>query len=730
MTTNLDDIARALADYEIGREIGRGEYGIIWSGRHRQLHREVAIKQLAGPPSPEQSARFRREARILAQLDHPHVVRVYDYREDGELRLYVMELLGGGTLADRRAAGMGTETALASTLAAASGLHHVHEHGILHRDVKPDNVMFDQRGTLKVTDFGIARDDPVGATALNLTHAGAFFGTPAYVSPEQAGHALGEGWPSITAATDQYSLAAILYELLSGLLTHDASGGAVALCTRRMNEPARPLRSLVPSLAPEVEAVVLRALSRQPADRYPSTEAFAVALAVAARTALGPDWLDRSQVQLRDPGPILRAATGPGPGPADAAAVGSPGPVDPLAVTARDGLDRTAPLAAPADGSGGDIATAGRSGRGVMVVAAAVLVVLLVAIGAAILLRPDSGGDTAATTSPISGDASDQLHLTKAWSSPTGGKVFSSPAVAGGTVIVGSDDGSVRGFDATSGGQSWKVDTGGPVRSSPTVTGGRAYVGSYDGSLRAIDVAAGHQVWSRPTGIKLISSPVVAGNRVLIGADHLAAFDVASGDPVWTSPDVAGITASSPAIAGDLAVVGSTDRTVYGVSLADGSERWHYPTGGSVVSSPTIDGGVAYIGSTDGHLYAIDAATGRGRWGPDLGAPIESSPVVVGDRVIVGTRAGRLVALNTKDGSIDWTFTASDAIKSSPLVMGDTVVVGSDDGSIYAIDLKSGKRLGRFTTKGPVLSSPTATGDRVVVGSDDGSVYAIEGFDR
>src|SRR4051812_46649581 len=126
MSTDLPHVARVLSDYDIGREIGRGEFGVVWSGRHRQLRREVAIKQLAGSVSAtaEYGARFRREARVLAQMDHPHVVTVYDYREAGELRFLVMELLPGGTFADRLASGMTFETAIGATLAAASGLHH------------------------------------------------------------------------------------------------------------------------------------------------------------------------------------------------------------------------------------------------------------------------------------------------------------------------------------------------------------------------------------------------------------------------------------------------------------------------------------------------------------------------------------------------------------------------------------------------------------------------------
>src|SRR5213078_1046908 len=117
------------------------------------------VKQLAGRPSAQLAARFRREARILAAINHPHVVTVHDYRERDDVRLLVMELMPGGTFADRETAPLPIVSALTSMLVAASALHHVHDAGILHRDVKPENLMFDARGILKVTDFGIADDE-------------------------------------------------------------------------------------------------------------------------------------------------------------------------------------------------------------------------------------------------------------------------------------------------------------------------------------------------------------------------------------------------------------------------------------------------------------------------------------------------------------------------------------------------------------------------------------------
>ena len=273
----LAGIAEALPDYEVSDEVGRGEFGVVWRARHRHLGREVAIKELATSMPGEHSERFRREARLLAHLDHPHIVKVFDYREVGERRLLIMELLRGGTLAQRRSE-MSVADVLTSGIAAAKGLQHADERGVLHRDVKPENLMFDHVGTLKVTDLGIAGGLGSDAGSMNITRAGSFLGTPAYVVPEQAAFGLGDGREPVATASDQYGLAATLYEALSGRLTHDTTGGALALCQRRMQEPAVPIMDVVPSLPVSVGHVLMRALERDPRDRFSSIGAFAEAL--------------------------------------------------------------------------------------------------------------------------------------------------------------------------------------------------------------------------------------------------------------------------------------------------------------------------------------------------------------------------------------------------------------------------------------------------------------------
>lgn len=293
MTLDLDRVAAALPAYEIGSEVGRGGWGLVLSGRHRALGRTVAIKELprAFAADPAVRVRFAAEARLLASLDHPHIVPVHDYVEADGLCLLVMEYLPGGTVWSRfTESGLTMDAAAGVTMATCAALDWAHARGILHRDVKPENLMFSGAGVLKVTDFGLAK--VLGGPETLATRAGEVLGTPAYMAPEQA-----QGL-QLSPATDVYAAGTMLYELLSGRLPFAEGGDALTLLYRHVYERPLPLFEVAPQVPEGVANVVMRALSPDPADRWPSAEGFGIALAEACTTAWGTGWLGRGSVRV------------------------------------------------------------------------------------------------------------------------------------------------------------------------------------------------------------------------------------------------------------------------------------------------------------------------------------------------------------------------------------------------------------------------------------------------
>ena len=280
-----DQVAAALPSYDIGDELGRGSTGVVLAARHRQLGRGVAVKLL--PPDLAQDMlvrrRFVEEGRLLASFSHVHIVPIYDFVEQDGVCLLVMERLGGGTLHSYARAGLDGPGACSAVLALCSGLHYAHGRGVLHRDVKPANVLIAEDGTVKVTDFGIAR--VLGGGETFITRSGFVLGTPAYMAPEQAA---GTG---SSPATDVYGTGTVLYQLLSGQLPFPKEATPLQMLYTRMHSDPRPLREVAPDVPEELQGVVMRALARDAADRYPTAEELRSAVAVAATNAWGRDWV-------------------------------------------------------------------------------------------------------------------------------------------------------------------------------------------------------------------------------------------------------------------------------------------------------------------------------------------------------------------------------------------------------------------------------------------------------
>ncbi len=354
MSVDSTRIAEAMPDYDVERELGRGGMGVVYLGRHRRLDRGVAIKEL--PPTfaadPEVRERFSTEARTLAGLSHPHIVPIFDYVEREGLCLIVMEQLPGGTVWDRfTTTGLTPPTACAVVMACCAALEHAHSKGVLHLDVKPDNLMFDAESAVKVTDFGIAR--VISGDRTMGTVNGQVLGTPAYMSPEQA------RGDELSPTSDVYATGVMLYELLSGQLPWVGAASAGELLAQRLKEDPISLREAAPHVPPLLADVVMLALSRDGTLRYQRAEDLGVAIGEACGESWGPSWLDHAGVAIVGSERLSRAArtTGarPGSGPIAPAVTRAPGEVPGAGSTITGGAAPAIPGAAET-GLVGDIA--------------------------------------------------------------------------------------------------------------------------------------------------------------------------------------------------------------------------------------------------------------------------------------------------------------------------------------------------------------------------------------
>src|SRR4051812_6726400 len=261
------------ARYRVVRHLANGGMASVWEAHDELLDRDVAVKLLASHLGEDERARrrFQREARAAAGLSsHPNVVTIYDVGEHSNRVFMVMEIMRGGTLGDRLKSHeeIPHEKALRWLHQTAAALDAAHEAGVVHRDIKPGNLLLDSRERLAVADFGIARL----AWEDQLTATGQVLGTAAYISPEQA---MGE---AATAASDRYALAAVAYELLTGPRPFEAEPFA-AQARAHVEDPVPPAstRAVIP-LSKAVDATLEKGLAKDPADRWESAEAFVDAL--------------------------------------------------------------------------------------------------------------------------------------------------------------------------------------------------------------------------------------------------------------------------------------------------------------------------------------------------------------------------------------------------------------------------------------------------------------------
>ena len=332
-------------------------------------------------------------------------------------------------------------------------------------------------------------------------------------------------------------------------------------------------------------------------------------------------------------------------------------------------------------------------------------------------------------------DSSSPTLASVAWKFQTGGRVVSSPVVAGDAVYFGSHDGHLYSVDRRDGALRWKFATQGPVASSPAVANGLAIASSVDGKIYAVDAASGTMKWTFATegerrftapGIHgaiprtermpdpfdmFLSSPTVVGETVYIGSgdSHVYALDLQTGRARWRFK-TGDVVHASPAVSQGVVYIGSWDRNMYAIDAESGRELWRFQTGNDTViynqigiaSSAAVANGTVFFGARDGHFYAVDARTGRLLWKHDnrMGWTI-ASPAVRDGVVYFPTSDGtRFKALDAATGAVKFDLQNKAVSFSSPALVNNLAYYGSSDGWLQAVDVRTGAMHARFQSDG------------------------------
>src|SRR5436190_3628040 len=302
---------RYIGKYRVKGELGRGGMGTVFLAEQPGLGREVAIKELIQSADPVALRRFLQEAQVMARTSHPNLVQVHDMELQGNVNYLVMEFIRGRSLRDwMNQAQIPPPQVFAVMHGVLQALDYAHRHAIVHRDMKPENVLISDEGMVKVADFGIARlmdDTGLGGTT---TKTGTTVGTPQYMSPEQAASSKVDG------RSDLYSAGIIFYELVAGQPPFTASDadGPFTLMAKHVQAPPKPPSVFQPGLNPELEQVILKSLSKRPEDRFQSGHEFDDAMSWVA-DQMCPGW-QRALEPGADLAKMVPRATPAGPMPA------------------------------------------------------------------------------------------------------------------------------------------------------------------------------------------------------------------------------------------------------------------------------------------------------------------------------------------------------------------------------------------------------------------------------
>jgi outer membrane protein assembly factor BamB/predicted Ser/Thr protein kinase len=644
-THHTHPIAASIGRYEISGELGRGGMGIVYRAYEPVLDRTIALKVLSPDTMhhPGFAERLRHEAMSAARLRHPNIALLYEFGHADGMPFLAMEYVPGPSLRQLLEAGpLPYDRALHILGQIGEALDYAHSMGIVHRDVKPSNILVAPNDHVMLIDFGLAEM----AESSLLTADGVVLGTPHYMAPEQAD---GRG---ACPQSDQYSLAAVAYEMLTGTPPFHGRA-ATAVIYAHIHELIPPPSERRPDVPSALDDVLLRALDKAPRDRYPSLASFVADLRAALAPPPAPPrkrgrrmWLPA----ILSLGLLLGALV--------ALWVYNTQNQAPPALAIGAARDR---LPLPQQVIWQYSFRPGGVSAPVLLNDTLVVDTL---DGALVALSADTGAIR--------------------WQERRVGDrdvMFGAPSVGSELVFVGTSDEDVLGLSPISGGVIWRSAVQGAVQTAPVPHRDQLIVVTEKGYLYVLRSGNGQVIWGRPLQPGL-RTPTASDDQIFVSAGTLlSALDIRSGTVSWEFPAASTLT-TRPTIFGDLVLVGTERGILHALRRSDGQEQWHTQFNSPLSAAPAV-GTHIFVVDRSGGVTALSADARRVIWHFDARAAIQATPLLANGMLMVGASNGLLYTLDASDGRQLARAQLGGSIDSTPVFGKSLIYVRADQ--VYAL---------------------------------------------
>lgn len=709
--------------YTVVKEIGVGGMGVVYHCRDELLTRDVAIKMLLPELMSDKKNLevFRQEARLAAQLEHPNLVTVYDIgveeRHGKQHHFLAMEYLTGGNLAIRlQDSALSLEHALNWMKQLASGISFAHKRGVIHQDIKADNIFITNEGDLKIGDFGLARllAGRVGAGNTKI------MGTPAYMSPE-----LARGEPQ-DHRSDIYSLGVLFFEMATGSLPFRAKG-MIEMAMKHATAAIPSIRRQNPE-APEVlDKVIRRMMAKMAEDRYQSAadildiidelifELRVQRLGISSNRPLLKsgevlqDALD--QRDARSSG-VARAVQAPDVLPSkpsnQVAKSDNTKPAPPLESTLE--LDREKERLEAQAREDKDRAAKWES------------------IESLLRDKADKGADKSdqerkgESTIPEIPKNTEPLAMPAVSKTPPAPPVI--PKAPPAKATLGQANQSLQKFRVALD-TEWVFKTKGPIgwSSQPLIDRSEKilFIASCDGNLYAVDLRVGNKLWNHQMTEPILAAPVTIGNYVFVSAasGETLCLDSYTGKVIWKNA-INAKTVASLAVIKESALLVASGNELRALDVRSGEVLWMYSTGAPIVATPLVQGDSVLVGTKTGDLHAVSASKGKFVWKFKAEGAIISSPFASVDTVYVGTKSGNFYALETSQGLMVWEYPANGRIVSKGAIVFTSVAFASQDRWLYCCEKYDGRLKWKAALKGRVSADLCTYKGQIICATEDG----------